>query len=46
VQLYWRQRDGTYHVVRCAGPGRALERVGRVPDLDAAVALALAVGRA
>jgi CheY-like chemotaxis protein len=46
VQLYWRPRDGTYHVVRCAAPGRALERVGRVPDLDAAVALAMTVHRA
>jgi CheY-like chemotaxis protein len=41
VQLYWRQRDGTYHVVRCAAPDRPLERVGRFADLDAAVALAL-----
>jgi CheY-like chemotaxis protein len=45
VQLYWRQRDGVYHVVRCAAPDGALERIGRVPDLDAAVALAVAVGR-
>jgi CheY-like chemotaxis protein len=41
VQLYWRQRDGTYHVVRCAAPDRPLERIGRFADLDAAVALAL-----
>lgn len=41
VQLYWRQRDGTYHVVRCTAPVRALECIGRFPDLDAAVALAM-----
>jgi hypothetical protein len=44
VQLYWRQRDGLYHVVRCPAPGMPLERVGRCPDLDAAVTLAVAVG--
>lgn len=43
VQLYWGQRDGMYHVVRCAAPDSPLERVGRFPDLDAAVALAVAV---
>jgi hypothetical protein len=43
VQLYWGQRDGVYHVVRCATPDAALERVGRFPDLDAALALAVAV---
>jgi CheY-like chemotaxis protein len=43
VQLYWAQRDGTYHVVRCATAGAALERVGRFADLDAAIALAVAV---
>jgi hypothetical protein len=41
VQLYWRQRDGTYHVVRCAAPDRPFERIGRFADLDAAVALAV-----
>ena len=46
VQLYWGQRDGVYHVVRCAAPGDPLERVGRFPDLDAAVALAVAVNPA
>ena len=42
VQLYWRQRDGTYHVVRCAAPDHPMERIGRFADLDAAVALAVA----
>jgi CheY-like chemotaxis protein len=46
VQLYWRQRDGTYHVVRCAEPEGRFERVGRFADLDAAIALAVAVGPA
>jgi hypothetical protein len=44
VQLYWRQRDGTYHVVRCAAPDHAFERIGRFADLDAAVALAVLPG--
>jgi CheY-like chemotaxis protein len=46
VQLYWQERDGTYHVVRCAEPGGRLERVGRFADLDAAIAMAVAVGPA
>jgi CheY-like chemotaxis protein len=43
VQLYWRQRDGMYHVVRCVEPEGRFERVGRFSDPDAAIALAVAV---
>ena len=46
VQLYWRQRDGMYHVTRCAESDGRFERVGRFSDPDAAVALAVAVGSA
>jgi CheY-like chemotaxis protein len=42
IQLYWWQRDGVYYVVRHADTGGLVERMGRMHDLDTAIALAVA----
>ena len=43
IQLYWWQQDGVYYLMRHAESGGTLERVGRLYDLEAAIALAMAV---
>jgi hypothetical protein len=43
--MYWWQRDGVYFVMRHAERGGRIEQVGRLYDLDAAIALAVTVGR-
>ena len=45
VQLYWWQRDGVYYVGRYAETGGVLEAAGRFYDLEAAIAVAVAVPR-
>ena len=43
LQLYWWQRDGVYYLLRHAETGGRPEQVGRLYDLEAAIALAMAV---
>lgn len=40
--LYWSQRDGVYYVLRQAADSGSMEQVGRVHDLDTAIAVAIA----
>ena len=43
IQLYSWQRDGVYYLLRHAESGGEPVQVGRVYDLEAAIALAMAV---
>lgn len=44
VQIYWSQRDGVYYLMRQAESGGKMEQVGRVHDLDDAIAIGMLVG--
>ncbi len=45
VQIYWWQRDGVYYVLRYAESGGRVDQVGRVYDLDVAIALGMSIRR-